>query len=225
MSPPQLPRDAPIVDVAHPVEIDLLVIFRNNADFAVLHHLDAVFSQRLDLDEPLRGKPRLNHRAAAFAFAERNRVVFGSDEQSLRFQIFDDPLARFVAVQPSVRPGVLVHADALVHHINLRQVVAQAGLEIIRIMRRGDFHRARTELGIRQLIRDDRNLALHQRQQNLFPVQVLVALVLLIHRHSRIPEHGLRTRRRHCDVLAGTDHQVANLVELARHILVLHFQV
>src|ERR1019366_4684664 len=68
MSPPQLPRDAPVVNVAHPLEVSLGVILRHELDVAVLHHRDGAVGQRLDLDEPLRRKPWLDDGLAAIAF-------------------------------------------------------------------------------------------------------------------------------------------------------------
>ncbi len=75
MSPPQLPRDAPVMDVVHPVQIHLPVVFRNDRDLAGLHRGNRLLRQRLDLDEPLRRKPRLDDRSRAVALTERNRVV------------------------------------------------------------------------------------------------------------------------------------------------------
>ena len=65
--------------------------------------------QRLDLDEPLLGKPRLDHGSAAVALADRERVIFLADQKSLLLQILQHALARFVAIQSRIRARVLVH--------------------------------------------------------------------------------------------------------------------
>ncbi len=80
----------------------------------------------------------------------------------------------------------------LVHHVDLRQVVAFAGLEIVGIVRRRHLHRAGAELRLRQFVGDDGNLAVHQRQQNLLAVQMRVALVFCIYGNGGIAQHGLR---------------------------------
>ena len=62
-------------------------------------------------------------------------------------------LARLKAIQPRVGAGILVHPGVLVDHFDLRQVVAQSGLEVVGIVRRRDLHRAGAELRLRQFVR------------------------------------------------------------------------
>ncbi len=203
MPPPQLPRDAPVVNVAHPLEVRLGVVLRDELHLALLHHLDRPIGQRLDLHEPLRRKPRLDDRLAPVTLAQRHNVVLRADQIAALLQVFDHLLPRFETIQTRVRPGILVHLRQLVHHLDLRQRIAQARFEVVGIVRRRHLHRARSELWIRQnVVGDDRNLAIHQRQQHLLAVQMLVTLVRRIHRHRRIAQHGLRTRRRHDDVFS-----------------------
>src|SRR5205807_3252954 len=76
MPPPQLARDAPVVNIVHPVQINLAVVVGDDGDLAALDRLDRLLRQRLDLDEPLLRKPRLDHGAAAVALAEGESVVF-----------------------------------------------------------------------------------------------------------------------------------------------------
>ena len=54
VSPPQLARDTPVIDVVHPVQINLPVILGDNRDLALLHRRDRMRGQGLDLHEPLR---------------------------------------------------------------------------------------------------------------------------------------------------------------------------
>ena len=67
MSPPELARDAPVVDIDHPVEVNLLVIFRSDPYASVFDHADGRFSKRFHLHEPLRRKPGLDDRLAPLA--------------------------------------------------------------------------------------------------------------------------------------------------------------
>ena len=94
MAPPELARDAPVVDVLHPLEVGLRILLRRELDVALLDRRDGLVRQRLNLDEPLRRKPRLHHRLAAVALAHGVDVVLHADQQALRFQILDDLLAR-----------------------------------------------------------------------------------------------------------------------------------
>ena len=113
----------------------------------------------------------------------------------------------------------------LVHDVDLRQVVALAGFEIVWIMGRRYFHCAGAELGLREFIDDDGDLAIHQRQQNFLPVEMRVALVFCIHGDSGIAEHGFGARGRHRDEFIGSDDGIANLPEFSGDIFVLHFEI
>jgi len=114
-------------------------------------------------------------------------------------QVFEHTLARGMAAQPGVRAGVLVHVSVLVHDVDLRQVVPQAGLEVVGIVGRRYLHGASAEFRIRQLVGDDWNLAIQQRQQNFLAVQMLVAFVFLVHRDRGVAQHRLRPGRGHRD--------------------------
>ena len=72
MSPPQLPRDTPVVNVAHPLEVGLGVILGDELDLALLDDFDGAVGQRLNLHEPLGREPRLHDGLAAVALAQRN---------------------------------------------------------------------------------------------------------------------------------------------------------
>src|SRR5689334_20425883 len=98
VSPPQLPRDAPVVDVVHPIQINSAVIFRDNGDLARLDRRGSAVRHRPDLDEPLRGKPRLNDSAAAIALTECQRMIFFAYKKIPCRQIGQNSLASFVPI-------------------------------------------------------------------------------------------------------------------------------
>ena len=80
-------------------------------------------------------------------------------------------------------------------------MVAQSSLEIVGIVRGRDLHRAGSELGIGEdVVGDDRNLAIHQRQQDFLAVQMTVAFVAGVHGDRSIAQHGFRTSGRDDDV-------------------------
>src|SRR6266511_424878 len=65
MSPPQLPADAPVLDVFEPVEIGLLKAFGHNLDASISHCCKRGFCQWFDCHKPLRGDHRLDDFATA----------------------------------------------------------------------------------------------------------------------------------------------------------------
>ena len=201
MSPPELARDAPVVDVVHPVQIDRAVVLRNDRDLAAFNGCRARSASGLNLDEPLRRQPRLDDRSATVALADRKlRGPFRQPEILVPADR-EHALAGFEAVKSRVWTSVLVHVRVLVHHVDLRQVVAHASLEVVGIVRGRDFDRSSAELRLREFVGDDRNLTIHQRQQNFLAVQMRVTLVLSVDRDRGIAEHRFRTGGRNRDEL------------------------
>jgi hypothetical protein len=166
--------------------------------------IDGLLGQRLNLDEPLRGEARLDHGLAAVAVADVVGVVLDGGQQPLLFEIGDDALARHVAVEARVGAAFGVDVRGLVHHVDGGQMMALAEGEVVGIVRGRHLHRAGAELAADPLVEDDGNLAAHQRQAQLFAVQMQVALVLGMNGHGRVAEHGLRARGRNGQKLAGS---------------------
>src|SRR5207249_11690785 len=77
----------------------------------------------------------------------------------------------------------------------------------------------------RHIICNVEDVSGHQMHTNILAVQMTVAFVFLVYRDSGVPEHGLRTGGRDCDVLSATDHWVANFVQLALYLFVLHLEI
>src|SRR5215831_7508601 len=163
MSPPQLARDAPVMDVLHPLQVDGPVVVRRNADVAFgdgarrrLGKAHAAVRRLLvNRNEPLLGKPRLNNSFAAVALADGVGMVLGPRQQAALLQVLQNSLSRIVAVETFVGSAVFIDARLLVHHRDLWQIVTLANLKVIGIVRRRDFHRAAAELmiGISRSIR------------------------------------------------------------------------
>src|SRR5260221_14700838 len=128
------------MDVPHPLEIGLSVIFRREFDLALFYCFYCAIGQRLNLDEPLRGKPWLYDGLTTVALADSQRMVLDAGKQAKSFHVTQDLFPRFVAVQTGVRPAVLVDARLVVHYVDLLEIVAQANGEIVGIMRWRNFY-------------------------------------------------------------------------------------
>ncbi len=116
-------------------------------------------------------------RSAALALADAELVVLNLFEQAERLQVCDNALARFEAVESGVRARGFGHHAFAVDDLDFRQIVPLAGFEIVRIVRGRHLHDAGAELRIGERIENDRNLAIHQRQDDGLAVQVGVAFV------------------------------------------------
>src|SRR5439155_15088115 len=103
--------------------------------------------------------------------------------------------------------------------------MTKSGSKVIGIVRGRDLHRSSAKLWLSQFVGDDRDLAIHERQQNFFAMQMFVALIALVHRDRSITEHGLGPGRRNRDELVRSDHGIANLPELSENLLVLDLKI
>ena len=77
VTPPQLARDAPWLDVFHPVEIGRLPVLRHEVGLALAHGGDCRLGQFCCVDVPLLGQIRLDHHVGAVAV--RHRIGDGLD--------------------------------------------------------------------------------------------------------------------------------------------------
>ena len=173
MAPPELAGDAPVVHVFHPVEIRLGEALRNEFDRAVLHDADGLFCQRLHLDEPLRGNERLDIVVAAIAGADIVGIRLGLDQIPLLFEVLYRGLAAFVAVHAVVLAAVFVDMAVVGDDADDIEVVAQADLKVVGVVRRGHFDRAGAEADLAVFIAHDGNFAVHDGQDTGLADEVL----------------------------------------------------
>ena len=89
MPPPDLARDAPVLDVPHPLEVSVLPTLWNKLHLAVLHDFDRGLGKRSGLHKPLGRKIRLNNSFAAVALAYGVRMVIGLDHEAPLLEQFD----------------------------------------------------------------------------------------------------------------------------------------
>jgi len=193
VAPPELAGNAPVADVLHPVQIDFRESLRNEADLPVFGRLDGRSGQGLHLHEPLAGKHRLNDGAAAVAVADGVGMVLCLQEGVFRFQVPHDFFTALVTVQtPVARPGLFAHLSLLVDDDDLGQLVTPAHFKVVGVVGRGDLHRAAAEGGVDILVGNNRHLAANQGKEQGFSDQVFISLILRVHRHGDVTEHGFR---------------------------------
>ena len=225
VSPPELPRNAPVADVPHPVEIFFAPVGRNNLDLALFDDGDRRLRQWLHLAKPLRQSPRLDNCVTPLTHTDRMRMLRDFLEQPLRFQILDHSLPRIEAFQTRISACRRAHSPVVRHHVNLGQPMPPADFKVVRIVRRGNLHRACAEFAVHDRVRDDWDLSLHQRQQHLLPDETLISLVLRMHRHCRITQHRLRPRCGHDQKFLRADHGIADVPEVPLAFFVDRFQI
>ncbi|MNM56682.1 hypothetical protein D3C81_678590 [compost metagenome] len=249
VAPPQLAADAPVLDIAHPGEVHVLVLLGHELDTAIFHGGDGRLCQRLGGNVPLVGQPRLDDGARTVAFRHFQGVVVDADQQALGVQVGDDLLARDKAVKVGVLGrqlgvdllvnaaveveglGAGQHEGVLVEDVQQRQVVALADFVVVEVVGRGDLHAAGTELGVAVVIGDDRDAAADQWQFDEFADQCLVAFVVRVDGHGSVTQQGFRTRGGNYQVvlafggLGAVGQRVAQVPQVALLVVVFHFEV
>ena len=204
MPPPELARDAPGLDVAHPFEEGVLPALRHEDRAAALDRGDRRLGERLGVDVPLVGEPGLEHGAGAVAMRHHQGVRLDALDQALRLQIGDDALARLEAVKAAIGLGrVVVEPGVPVEDVDELEAMAAADLEIVEVVRRGDLDRPAAGGGVGIGVGDDGDAPSDQRQDHVAADEIPVALVLGMDRDAGIAEHRLRPRRRDDDEPVG----------------------
>ena len=73
--------------------------------------------------------------------------------------------------------------------------------KIIRVVCGSYLDRAGAEVAADSLVKNNRNFAAYQRQTKFLSMQMEIALIFRMNGNSNVAEHGLRTRRCHCQKL------------------------
>ena len=213
MTPPQLTGDTPVLDVLHPIIIDLIHALRNEADVAVLNGIDGRLCEGLHFDKPLRGNARLHNGAAAIAGADVVLDRLNFNEEACFVEILDNLLSGLERRHTGVFATIFVDDTAIVHDVDDGQIMAQANLEVVRVMCRGDLHNAGTEVLLHVAIGNDRDFFIDERQNDRFADECLVALVIRVHRHGGIAQHGFRAGGRKLNVAGAVAQRVTQMPE------------
>ena len=98
VTPPELARDAPRLDVFHPLEVGLLPVLRHERGFAQTHGRNRRLRQLLGVDVPLIRQIGFDDRAGAVAVRHHVRVRLDLVEEAEIFEARDDRLARGEAI-------------------------------------------------------------------------------------------------------------------------------
>ena len=226
MAPPDLAADAPVLDIAHPLEVGLRPVLGHEANVAVLHRLDGGPGQRLGPHEPLVGEIGFDHGMRSVAPRHHELVRLDLLDQILGLQIFDDALARFEAIEPTVTLRSLVVDPGVGRKdVDSIQPVPLAHLIIVEVVRRRDLEAAGAELRIDIVIGDDRDAPIGQRQRDLLTLQVTVAIVVRVNRNRGVTEHGLRPCRRDDDVPAAVRQRIPDVPQVTLFFFGQHLQI
>lgn len=219
MSPPQLTRNAPILNVFQPVEPVLLRGLGNNLELATPDGFHRRLSKGLRADPPLGLHNGLDDVVGTTANGEHHLIGHLAAEKSLLFELLFELLPGVVPHHTGERSGILVERTVFVHDVDAGQLVAFAGFKVVEVVGRGDLDGAGTKVTVDHFVGDDRDQAVLERMANRFADEVLVTLVLGVDGNGGISEHRLETGSGHDDLLVGAVHRVSKAGEHTKFVL------
>ena len=226
VAPPELPGNTPVLQVAHPGEIHVLVVLGHELDVAIFHRGNGRLGQLFHGHEPLVGQVGFDDNAGAVASGHLQGVVSDFFQQAKGVQIVHDFLAGIHAVQAAIGlRHFFIEGRIRSQDVDHRQVMTLAHFIVVEVMGGGNFYAAGTKIRVHIIIGDDGDVALSQRQANGLADHVLVARVFRVHGHGGIAEHGLRAGGGDHQMAGAVGERVAEVPHVALFFHVLHFQV
>ena len=214
--PPQLPRNAPWLDVLQPIEIRLRIALGQYFGSPARHGFDRGLHHFLRVDEPLIRKVRLDRHFGPVSVRNRVPVVDRLVEPPLPSRQLDNALPRLIPVEAVQRHRFIrrrapvqeriialeMHCRLGRHDVHRRQFLPDSDLPVVEIMRGRhlDGSGAFGRVGIR--IGDNRNRTVGERQTHGLADQMGVPRILRMDGDAGVAEHRLRTRRGYDQVIA-----------------------
>ena len=224
MAPPQLARDAPVLEVLHPGGVGLRPARGVEGDLAGVDGVERRSLELVDGHKPLLGQPRLQRGVATVAVHDGVVEVLDVIEQAVLVEPLDDGLAALVAVHAGELTVALDDHRVLIKDIDLRQVVGLTHGVVVRVMGRGDLDKAGAKVGVDMPILKDGDLAVDDGELDGLTHKGGLLGVLRGDGNARVTEHGLGTRGGDDDVVLTVDRlgqRVAQVPQVALLVLVL----
>ncbi len=199
VAPPELARDAPGLDIAHPFIIGLLPVLRHENRIALFSGGDRGLGHLGGIHIPLLCEHWLDDHIGTVTKWLGNDLVFPPAVKAKLLNFLQHHFAGLEAVLALIAFRYIVlrrgdHPRLLVHQHDQRNVVAPRHLKVIEVMGASDFNSTCAEIRIWIFIRDDRDMAFGNRQAHQFADKILVAFVRRMHGYRAIAQHRFRAR-------------------------------
>ena len=216
LAPPELARDAPVLDIFHPVTVGVLVFFGNELDFIFQDGLRRRTGELLHREKPLHRELGLDRYAGTFGITYVIGVVFGFLQQAGRVEILFDLFAQGEALHTGVQPYLVVDRAVVVEDVDRFEPVFFTEHIVVHVVRRSNLQGTRAESDVHVRIADHGYRPAHQRDDDpgVFG-QPGVAFVVGIDAEGRIAEDRFGPGRGDDDRAVGAFDPVAQVVELA----------
>ena len=171
VSPPELARDTPILDIGHPVAIDIFELGGDVSDLVILDSLEGRAGERLHLDEPLHREFRFDHDIGALRVTHLVDIIFDLLYEVGSGEIFHDLLADIEAIHADIHSAGFGDGAIIVEDIDRWEVIFIAEHIVIDVMSGSHLEATGTELHFDILIHDDRHGATYERHDDTLSLE------------------------------------------------------
>ncbi|MNO91638.1 hypothetical protein D3C76_831890 [compost metagenome] len=152
-------------------------------------------------------------------------VILNFDQNAHILHVFYNLLTAFTAIKSLILAGSRIHRSALIHHSDLRQIVAKTYFKVVRIMCRCNFNRTAAEFLLYVFVADDRNFASDDRKNQCLANQVTVTFILRMNSYRCITKHRLRTRCSNRNISVAILERVLKMIQMAINLFVFNFNI
>ena len=192
VAPPQLTRDAPVLDFLKPCPVSVLVLGGIELEFVVHDARQGDVGKVPHLQEPLHAQARLYSRVAiALAVAHLVLVVLDTLHQTRILQVLDDHLAAFHAVHADVQRRLLADGGIGIENVDGLQIMCLTQNVVVGVMGGSHLQATSTELNFHIAVLNHVDHAANQRHDDLAALEPLVLGILGIDAHGGIAHDGL----------------------------------
>ena len=119
VTPPELPRDTPVLEAIHPSEVSIRPTCGMKRDLTVAHDLGRAFLEPVHRHEPLLREPRLERRVAAVTVHDGVIEFLDPLEEAVLLEPGDDSLAALVTAHAGELTITVHDVSAFVKDIDL----------------------------------------------------------------------------------------------------------
>ena len=226
MPPPKLARNAPVLNVLHPVTVGVLELLGDQLDFVGHDRVEGGLGQLRHAHPPLQRQAGLHYGAGALAGAHRRGVFFGLGQVSRSLEILGNLGAGGKALHARVLQAVGTQGSVFVEYVEYFESVLLADGVVVPVVGRSDFEAAGSEIRGHVVVEDDGHFASANRNAHVHAVQRRVAHVLGVDGYGYVAHDGFRARGRDGQVGAWIlNHLVLHIVEGGVDVLVNDFFV
>ena len=120
-------------------------------------------------------------------------MILNLNKKSCCLKVLNHRLTCLITVHSGIFATIFINSSIIIEHINLREIVSLANLEIVRVMCRCNLNNTCTKFHIYVFICNNRNLAVHKRQFNHLSDKVFVSVIIRIYCKRRVTDKCLRT--------------------------------